>query len=350
MKKAKALLTIAGLLFLTAGVLAGVKVIKERKDLKSHAAVAAKISISPQNRDLEKNQDFSFSVKLDTDTNQVTGLDLILKFDPTVFEVESVQKGNDVASLDNTITNTHDNSKGTVSYAAFTLDKTKAINGPNIEVLKVNAKTKSNATNGNYFLTFDPSTAASAVNETQNALTDKISGTVNIKDSSSTTGQPNSCGGTCGSNINCATNLYCFIENGKNQGYCRNPSCSSSTDCSCNQATTAPTTRPTARPTTAPITKGGTVTTAPLAYVDPTTVSSPRPTPKLNNFWEDSFNDVTPTDAPDLGTTELPENQKTNFLPWIIGSLVIAGIALVLIVIGIYKQYFRKPKPPVINM
>jgi len=41
-------------------------------------------------------------------------------------------------------------------------------------------------------------------------------------------GAPNSCGGTCGSDINCASDLFCY------NGYCRNPSCSGETDCACS--------------------------------------------------------------------------------------------------------------------
>lgn len=41
-------------------------------------------------------------------------------------------------------------------------------------------------------------------------------------------GTPNSCGGTCGSNANCASNLICY------QGFCRNPSCTTSTNCVCS--------------------------------------------------------------------------------------------------------------------
>lgn len=56
------------------------------------------------------------------------------------------------------------------------------------------------------------------------------------------TGAPNSCGGTCGSNSNCASGLFC------SNGFCRNASCSSDTDCICNSATTTPTKAPTTAP------------------------------------------------------------------------------------------------------
>lgn len=58
-------------------------------------------------------------------------------------------------------------------------------------------------------------------------------------------GVPNSCNGTCGSNANCESGLFCY------QGYCRNTSCPSSTNCVCTGTSTpAPTATP--RVTTAP--------------------------------------------------------------------------------------------------
>ena len=50
---------------------------------------------------------------------------------------------------------------------------------------------------------------------------------------------PNSCGGTCGSNFNCNGGLYCY------QGFCRNPSCPTQSNCTCS-GTSAPTPTPTA--------------------------------------------------------------------------------------------------------
>jgi len=40
-------------------------------------------------------------------------------------------------------------------------------------------------------------------------------------------GTPNSCNGTCGSDTNCQEGLYCY------NGYCRNSSCPTDTDCVC---------------------------------------------------------------------------------------------------------------------
>ena len=53
-------------------------------------------------------------------------------------------------------------------------------------------------------------------------------------------GTPNYCGGTCGSNNNCQGDYVCY------QGFCRNPSCVTKSNCSCGTtSTTAPTTAPT---------------------------------------------------------------------------------------------------------
>lgn len=95
-----------------------------------------------------------------------------------------------------------------------------------------------------------------------------------------TYGQPNSCGGTCGSNYNCTSPLYCY------GGYCRNSSCRTDVDCVCNTAT--PTARASGtsspRPTStmeiiylSPIAKGSRApraTTAPRFTLSPTATAT----------------------------------------------------------------------------
>lgn len=62
--------------------------------------------------------------------------------------------------------------------------------------------------------------------------------------STPTQGEPNSCGGSCGSNSNCKSGLFCY------QGSCRNPSCPSDTDCNCPATGGGATAKPTAKATT----------------------------------------------------------------------------------------------------
>lgn len=75
------------------------------------------------------------------------------------------------------------------------------------------------------------------------------------------TGVPNSCNGTCGSNTNCGTGLYCNTS----VGFCRNPSCPDQADCNCPGSTTTPTptatahvTAPTPTPTAPALPSSGT--------------------------------------------------------------------------------------------
>jgi len=101
--------------------------------------------------------------------------------------------------------------------------------------IKIKAKVKT-ATTGSI-----ANTATVAVGQ-QTPVSCNVS--VNISTSSSTPSPtatatpgpqatPNSCGGTCGSNFNCKSDLVCY------NGLCRNPSCSSSANCVCS-GTSAP--------------------------------------------------------------------------------------------------------------
>ncbi len=90
-------------------------------------------------------------------------------------------------------------------------------------------------------------------------------------------GQPNSCGGTCGSDANCQSGLFCYL------GLCRSPSCPSSINCSC--ATVTPTAKPKPKGTAGPTpTASPTLLPSPIAYVtftpSPTETETPTPQPQ----------------------------------------------------------------------
>lgn len=70
-------------------------------------------------------------------------------------------------------------------------------------------------------------------------------------------GAPNSCGGTCGSNYNCGSELFCY------NGYCRNASCPAETDCTCSNATSTPTSITSTTTTTTTTTVSATATPEP---------------------------------------------------------------------------------------
>lgn len=66
-----------------------------------------------------------------------------------------------------------------------------------------------------------------------------------------TPGEPNYCGGTCGSNYNCQSGYMCY------QGYCRNPFCASDSDCNCDSTPTPPAVLGTVAPSKLPKTGSG---------------------------------------------------------------------------------------------
>jgi uncharacterized repeat protein (TIGR01451 family)/LPXTG-motif cell wall-anchored protein len=89
-----------------------------------------------------------------------------------------------------------------------------------------------------------------AYNNTQKDVTflnDKIDSSPTPTPTPTPTGEPNQCNGTCGSNSNCASGLFCY------QGYCRNPACQSESSCGCPGATATPTAPPVLGATAPPI-------------------------------------------------------------------------------------------------
>jgi hypothetical protein len=123
-------------------------------------------------------------------------------------------------------------------------------------------------------------------------------------------GEPNFCGGTCGSNYNCQANFFCF------EGFCRNPICSTDIDCVCDVATSTPTSKAsgTKKPTIKP---SPTITSAPKGgsekFVD-SILESPRP--KI----------TTPASFVPY-TSPTPENQFfTKYAIYLFGTFVLITI------------------------
>lgn len=141
---------------------------------------------------------------------------------------------------------------------------------------------------------------------------------VNFNSNEKAQGEPNFCGGTCGSNYNCQANFFCF------EGFCRNPICSTDTDCVCNVATSTPTSKtsatkmPTTKPspTTTSVPKGGNE-----VFVDSATIA---PRPKLTAIASTVPN-----------TTPTIENQFfTKYALYIFGAFVLVVISTIYYAVG----------------
>jgi protein-disulfide isomerase len=136
-------------------------------------------------------------------------------------------------------------------------------------------------------------------------------------------GEPNGCGGTCGSNYNCKANFYCY------QGFCRNPICSDDSDCNCSTSATA---KPTVKPTTKAV--GG--TTGSLSTISPrrtsTAKASTRPTSSggISKGLLELIETENTMDGTDEVTPTAPENQFfTKYAIYIFAGFVILAITAI---------------------
>ncbi len=170
MTNRKSIIGIVGFLVLFAGIIAGTYLVQQNQDFREKAAPATTVYISPANQTKDVGGNFTFSVNMDTASNQVTGVDIRLKYNPSLIEIISIQKGQGITVLNTEINNSVDNNAGKISYAVFTVNKANAISGSAVEVLKVNGKVKTGAS-GTAAITFDSGTIISGVSEGQNVIT-----------------------------------------------------------------------------------------------------------------------------------------------------------------------------------
>jgi hypothetical protein len=270
------------LVFLAASIFLGVYLVQKRTNVAQKAAPSTAIYISPSSQSKAPGSNFSFNVVMDTSTNFVTGVDVRLKFDPNIIQVTSLQPGSGVTNLNQTITNVYDNTAGTATYAIFTIDSSKAVNGSGVQVLTVNASVKSTAAAGSYNITFDPATAASASQEGQNVLVSKAQGTL-VVSAASATQAPTQAPTNAPTQAPTATPVRTATP-GATSSATRTPTATptqiaqaTSTAAPTNAPTQAPTNAPTQAPTNAP-------TNAPTASPAPTQ-STPLPIPQTGTDW-----------------------------------------------------------------
>lgn len=166
----KSLIGVLGFFVLFAGIIAGTYLVSQNQDFREKAAPATTVYMSPANQTKDIGNTFSLTVDMDTASNQVTGVDIRLKYNPSLIEVTSIQKGAGITVLNTEINNLIDNNTGKISYAIFTVNKANAITGSGVEILKVSGKIKAGAS-GTALISFDAGTIISGVSEGQNVIT-----------------------------------------------------------------------------------------------------------------------------------------------------------------------------------
>jgi hypothetical protein len=177
MSKTKIIWISIGLLFLFAGVALGVYLVSQNQNMLKKAAPATTLSISPGSQNKSAGDSFPLAVEMSTGSNQSMGFDLVINFNPQIFQVTSISAGS-AGSNFTQIRNSIDNNGGKILYSVYTADNSKALNGTGLTVLNISATVKSNATSGTYNFSFDSSTAIFGYGENDNVLMGTTPGSV----------------------------------------------------------------------------------------------------------------------------------------------------------------------------
>lgn len=183
-KVSKIAYPIIGIFALLGGIAAGVTLIKKPLFFKEKAAGTVMLYIDPASQTKRENESITFNIKLDTNGKVITALDISISFDKSVLDINNIQPAAGIANLNNYLPgNGFDNLNGKIKFGAYTLDKTKGVNGAPIDVLTVTGKLKASVPPGSYSITFLPESALAASGETTNVLQTTTAGTIviNIK-------------------------------------------------------------------------------------------------------------------------------------------------------------------------
>jgi hypothetical protein len=275
----------------------------------SFVLAAPRLYFNSTTETVTKDSQFEILVKIDVESQSAFGSDAIIIFPGSDIEITNITNGGFFSDFSRAYTsgrleihgyfaNSYDSKSGSGNFATITF-KTKTDSGAGIISFACSESQILNTSGTNIL------NCASA-----NQVTLTFTATPGA-------GEPNSCGGTCGSNYNCKAEFFCY------SGFCRNPFCKTQVNCIC------PTATPTPKKTTTP---------RPLASATPqiivlTEYATPSATPM-----------ATATPVPgEIGESQTSEGQGINWLT----VAKLSGIAfLIILIIKVLKKLFGRKTPP----
>lgn len=219
----------------------------------SPAAAAPRLYLDPSSTTVAKDSEFEINLAIDVEGDSVFGADAVLTYPGGDIGFKSLVGGgffpsvsyaNDVAGrieIHAFFPNLYESKSGsgTVATIKFTAKKETGTGTISFVCSGSGADSQILNTNGENIL------SCGTLNQSNLAYSAK--GTGGIEESPPpAVGEPNKCGGTCGSNYNCQPEFFCY------QGFCRNPACQTDTDCVCATTTPAPKPKITKAATSAP--------------------------------------------------------------------------------------------------
>ncbi len=208
------------------------------------ASAAPKLYFEPAPVNLPNGVETQINLKIDAESTSVFGADAVLNFPSSDITVTSVTNGgffSDFSFAPSTgkleihafFSSAYDSKSGSGTVAVIKLKGNKDSGAGQISFTCTGSGETEilRASDGNNILSCSSLTTLTA------SYGGTSGGNNNNDTNANSTPDPNatnSCGGTCGSNYNCNSGLYCY------SGFCRNPDCPNSNTCGCT-ATAKPT-------------------------------------------------------------------------------------------------------------
>lgn len=228
--------------FLVVGLAAGVGILQLRQLVNK-----PKASVSTGTVMFDVNN-LDVRVVLDPQNNPLSFAKVEVNFDKSVLTVTDIGYTNRLSTVIATTSAATANNTGVISFT-LGLSPADRANPPatafDFLTLKFTPKTSTGSTSQISFNAansqiVDMASQQMVINSTPANIVVVVNTTnpTPTPVTSNTPGQPNDCGGVCGSHSNCKAGLFCY------SGYCRNPQCPSATNCSCVTYTSNPTPTP----------------------------------------------------------------------------------------------------------
>lgn len=284
----------------------------------SPAAAAPRLYLDPASTTVTKDSEFEIKVEIDVEGSNTFGADVILNYPGSDIEFKSITGGGFFPSFSYA-----NDASGRLEIHAFFPNPYESKSGSGtLATIKFTAKKESGTGNITFICTGGGASTQILNTNGENILSCGVLNQSNLTYTSAgiggpsptpIAGEPNECGGTCGSNYNCQAGFFCY------QGFCRNPACQEKTDCVCIVAT------PTPKPK---ITK--TVTPTPQT-VELTKYSPPAAVEEIEKEEE-------PTVEPEKG---IFAGLQTKHI-----AIGVGALSLLIIVIVAVKKLIDRRKPP----
>ena len=273
----------------------------------AHSFAAPKLYLDPGSTTVNKGSEFTVNLQIDAENQSAYGADAFINF-PADLTLVSVNSGGFFPGFDWSQSSGHlelhgyfpavfDSKTGSGTFVTFKFSTQKDSGSATISF------TCTGSGNDTQIINTDGDNILNCGNVNQSNITFVAENNNNNNDNTSgddTTTK--SCGGSCSTNANCNSDLFC------SQGSCRNPACSSSTNCICTTASPKP-----------------------AAAVKPAS-----PTPQSVTLTPLK----TPAEAPSAAPENTEDTTKVSVTP---GSLLLP-LAIIVILVALLLAYIKSRK------